>query len=181
MIVSALLKAGANVEAANKNGYTALHEASYHGHASSVSALLKAGADIQAVTNYGTAALRLAARDKCTDVLYVLLAAGARMPEDGDNWPIAVRQRCEAAQARHEGMLRVAVPALREYFCDPLMMIMFAYAHAPVHRSDLPPAALEVAPVRLIVAELLETAPAVIQDAYNESVAAGDANANGPP
>ena len=77
------------------------------------------------------------------EVLYVLLAAGARVPEDKDDWTTEERERCEAALARHEGMLRVAVPALREYFCDPLMMIMFAYAHAPVHRSDLPLAATE--------------------------------------
>ena len=38
----------------------------------------------------------------------------------------------------HEVDDKGAVPALREYFCDPLMMIALAYAHAPVRRSDLP-------------------------------------------
>ena len=141
---------------------------------------LVAGAAVDLTTNNGFTSLHSAAHRNHTEVLYVLFAAGARMLEDGDGSRAEQRERCDAALARHEGMLRVAVPALREYFCDPLMMIMFAYAHAPVHRSDLPLAALQAAPIPLTVAQILETAPAVIQDAYNESVAADDANAYGP-
>ena len=132
------LKDGADIEAVSNVGRTALHCASQNGHTAIVSALLKAGADIETVANDGWTALRLAAHFERTETLYVLLAAGARMPEDGDGSTAEQRERCLAAQVRHEGMLRVAVPALREYFCDDLVVIIFANAHTRVEKRDLP-------------------------------------------
>ena len=55
--VEALLKGGANPEATNSDGLTALIHAAEEGHADCVEALLQAGANLEATNNNGFTAL----------------------------------------------------------------------------------------------------------------------------
>ena len=58
-------------------GHTALHWASYHGHAKVVKYLLKSGAQVDAITRGGLTALHSASRRGHSPVIQVLVEAGA--------------------------------------------------------------------------------------------------------
>ena len=58
-------------------GHTALHWASYHGHAKVVKYLLKSGAQVDAITRRGLTALHSASRRGHSPVIQVLVEAGA--------------------------------------------------------------------------------------------------------
>lgn len=75
--IKRLLAAGADVNAADKDGGTALDAAAYYGHADCVKILLAAGADVHAVNIDGWTALMAAANRGKTEVVKLLLAAGA--------------------------------------------------------------------------------------------------------
>ena len=57
--VTDLLKAGANIEAKDKNGETPLHSAVISNNAETVTALLNAGADIESRDNDGATPLHV--------------------------------------------------------------------------------------------------------------------------
>ncbi|XRB15362.1 EF-hand domain-containing protein [Pseudoscourfieldia marina] len=76
-IVSALLQAGADVNAKAKDGQTALVHAARKGDAEIVSALLQAGADVNAKAKDGQTALVHAARKGDAEIVSALLQAGA--------------------------------------------------------------------------------------------------------
>lgn len=77
-IVEMLLKAGANVDARNKYGYTALIEASWGSHVDIVRMLLKAGAHVNAENHFGyTALIEASINGNTTDIVEMLLKAGA--------------------------------------------------------------------------------------------------------
>ena len=59
--MSVLLKAGANVDAANEYGYTPLYAAAQEGHEACVSLLLEAGANKDAADKIGFTPLHVAA------------------------------------------------------------------------------------------------------------------------
>lgn len=76
--VAALLRSGADVNAAQGDGMTALHWAAYNGRADLVETLLSAGADTEALTRIGSyTPLHHAARNGFADVVDALVAAGA--------------------------------------------------------------------------------------------------------
>ena len=75
--VSALLAAGADVEAANGRSATALMLAAWNGHEACVSALLAAGAEVEAASEDGATALTLAVRTSHTSCVSALVQAGA--------------------------------------------------------------------------------------------------------
>ena len=62
-IVTALLENGADVNATNFNGRTALHYFAEQGHADIVTALLENGADVNVTDDFGQTALHLAAKE----------------------------------------------------------------------------------------------------------------------
>src|SRR5262245_59864708 len=72
-----VLKAGADTNAVQKDGATALHWAAYHGDAGTVKLLLAAGANVKAENRYGFAPLSLACENGAEDLVRMLLAAGA--------------------------------------------------------------------------------------------------------
>ena len=73
-----LLRGGADVNAAQGDGMTALHWAAYNGSEELVSTLLYAGANSEAVTRIGSyTPLHLAARSGFTGVVAALLDGGA--------------------------------------------------------------------------------------------------------
>src|SRR6516164_2276606 len=75
-----LIRQGANVSAANRDGATPLLLASVNGKAAMIERLLQAGADPNvALSRYGDTALMLAARTGDTDAIKVLLDHGAQV------------------------------------------------------------------------------------------------------
>ena len=78
-VVRLLLAAGADVNAQNQFGYTALMGAAFHGHFEVVRLLLAAGADVNTQDQGGSTALILAAINGHAEVVRLLLAAGANV------------------------------------------------------------------------------------------------------
>ena len=75
--VEALLEQGADVNARERKGQTALIRAALLGHTDTVQALLAAGADVNAKGKLGWTALMWVAGKGHTDTVQALLAAGA--------------------------------------------------------------------------------------------------------
>src|SRR5262249_39564627 len=75
--VAALLKKGADVNAGQADGMTALHWAAYHDDLPTATLLVKAGANARAVNRYGMTPLSLACTNGSTEVVRLLLKAGA--------------------------------------------------------------------------------------------------------
>jgi ankyrin repeat protein len=75
--VAALLKEGADVNAAQADGMTALHWAAYHDDLPTATLLVKAGADAKAGNRYGVTPLSLACLNGDAEVVRLLLKAGA--------------------------------------------------------------------------------------------------------
>lgn len=76
-LVDRLIRAGADVKAANRYGITPLYLASVNGNAAIIEKLLNAGADANAVSTEGETALMTASRTGNVDAVKVLLAHGA--------------------------------------------------------------------------------------------------------
>jgi ankyrin repeat protein len=75
--VDRLIRAGANVKAANRYGVTPLYLAAVNGNAAVIERLLKAGADPNSVSSEGETALMTASRTGSVDAVKVLIAKGA--------------------------------------------------------------------------------------------------------
>ena len=75
--VKALIEAGADLNAKENDGWTALHLAACNGKLDCVKALIEAGADLNAKDNDGWTALHLAARYGKLDCVKALIEAGA--------------------------------------------------------------------------------------------------------
>jgi ankyrin repeat protein len=75
--VAALLKQGADVNASQADGMTALHWAAYHDDVTLASQLLKSGADARAANRYGVTPLSAACTNGNTEMAALLLEAGA--------------------------------------------------------------------------------------------------------
>ena len=72
-----MVEYGADVNAKDVNGYTALHLAAYQGHTDAVRALVLAGADVSAKNVGEATALYYAAMEGHTDAVRALVVAGA--------------------------------------------------------------------------------------------------------
>ena len=89
----ALLKQGADVNAAQGDGMTALHWAATNGDAALAQMLLSAGANIRATTRLGgITPLHMASQAGQAQVVAALLAAGRQRQSRDDH-------RCDAADA----------------------------------------------------------------------------------
>lgn len=75
--LSELLGSGANRDARNRYGQTAVMLAAHHGHAAVVAALIAAGADLDVTAKYGLSALMLAVVAGHGDCAQLLARAGA--------------------------------------------------------------------------------------------------------
>jgi len=84
--VAVLLKAGADVNAKDLVGNTALHWASYKGHTEIVPMLLKQkGIKVNANTIDGDTALDYAIEEEHTEIVKLLIRNGATIPDDIDD------------------------------------------------------------------------------------------------
>lgn len=75
--IAALLKQGADVNASQADGMTALHWATYHDDLSTATLLVKAGANAKATNRYDVTPLSLACTNGNSDIVALLLEAGA--------------------------------------------------------------------------------------------------------
>ncbi len=75
--VAALLKQGADVNASQADGMTALHWATYHDDLSFATLLLKSGASAKAANRYGVTPLSVACTNGNAEIVALLLEAGA--------------------------------------------------------------------------------------------------------
>ncbi|MDB5339290.1 MAG: ankX 1 [Planctomycetaceae bacterium] len=75
--IDTLLEQKANLNAAQADGMTALHWATYHDELSTVKRLIAAGADAKATNRYGVMPLSLACTNGNADIVELLLASGA--------------------------------------------------------------------------------------------------------
>ena len=75
--VSTLLKSGADVNATQVDGTTALHWATYNDDAETVALLVRAGANVNAVNRYGMPPLAQACINGNAAIVNLLLDAGA--------------------------------------------------------------------------------------------------------
>ncbi|MBC6412135.1 MAG: ankyrin repeat domain-containing protein, partial [Hyphomonadaceae bacterium] len=80
--VTALIDAGADIEAQDKDGRTPLYQAAFLGKAETVAALIKAGADVNARTKYSQTPLHKA---HGAGMVAALIEAGADV-EARDKW-----------------------------------------------------------------------------------------------
>ena len=78
--VKPLLKQGADVNAKDKDGRTALMKAASSGHRETVKVLIDAGADVNAKDKYGNTALVLAIEGGHMDIVRLLKQTGAKAP-----------------------------------------------------------------------------------------------------
>ena len=77
--VNVLLEFGANIEAADKDMWRAMHIAAREGQAEIIKALLKSGANIEAVTRLGNRPLHIAVRKGQVESVNALLKSGANI------------------------------------------------------------------------------------------------------
>ena len=75
--VKEILKAGADVNAADDGGYTALMLAALFGLEDMVEFLISQGADVNAATGWGATALTRAAQDGKKEIVELLLSSSA--------------------------------------------------------------------------------------------------------
>lgn len=73
-----LIKDGADVNAKDNYGWTAMMMSAWNGHTECVAALISAGTDVNANDNYGNTAILLAAWDGNKDCVKLLKKAGAK-------------------------------------------------------------------------------------------------------
>ena len=100
-VVSVLSKAGADVNAKDKDGWTALMAAAAKNpEPGVVSALLEAGADIQGKNDAGWTALMAAAHNSNPDVTATLLEAGANVHERNRSGRTALMEARENGNPR---------------------------------------------------------------------------------
>ena len=104
--VRALIAGGADVNAADGDGTTALHWAAYHGDTQLVTALVAAGARVGAATRIGAMSpLYMAARSGHVEAMGVLLAAGASAREVNGNGTTVLMTAAASGNAEAIAML----------------------------------------------------------------------------
>ena len=137
--VSALLKTGADVNAAQVDGTTALHWAAYNDDAETVALLLKAGANVNAVNRYGAPPLAQACINGNAAIVKLLLGAGAdpNTTMKGGETVLMLAARSGNAEAVKALLARDASTKSRERLGQTALMWAAAEGHTDVVRALL--------------------------------------------
>ncbi len=137
--VRRLLEAGADVNAAQVDGTTALHWAAYHDDAVAVALLLRAGANGNAVNRYGVLPLTQACRNGNAAIVKLLLEAGAdaNATLKGGESALMLAARSGGVEAVKALLARGAKVEARERLGQTALMWAAAEGHTAVVRALL--------------------------------------------
>jgi ankyrin repeat protein len=135
--VRTLLTGGADVNATQVDGTTALHWAAYHDDAETAAVLLKAGANVNAANRYGVPPLALASTNGNATVVRLLLEAGAdaNATTIGGETMLMMAARSGSVDAVKALLVRGAKHDARERRGQTALMWAAAEGHAPVVRA----------------------------------------------
>jgi ankyrin repeat protein len=136
-VVGTLLKGGADVNAAQIDGTTALHWAAYHDDAETAALLVKAGANVNAANRYGVPPLALACTNGNAAVVRLLLEAGAdaNATVKGGETVLMMAARSGSIEAVNELLVRGARHDARERRGQTALMWAASEGHAAVVRA----------------------------------------------
>jgi len=110
--ITAEISAGANVDALDRFGQTALMLAARHGHLAVVELLIRAGAALDITAKYGLSATMLAVINQNDEVARALAAAGANLRLVGSGAP-GFAYKTAAQLAADAGLRSLAEALLR--------------------------------------------------------------------
>ena len=135
--VSTLLRTGADVNAAQVDGTTALHWAAYHEDAETVALLIKAGANVNAVNRYGVPPLAQACTSGNAAIVKLLLDAGAdpNSTMKGGETVLMLAARSGSLDAVKALLARDASTKVRERRGQTALMWAAAEGHTAVVRA----------------------------------------------
>ena len=135
--VRTLLNGGADVNATQVDGTTALHWAAYHEDAETAALLVKAGANVNAANRFGVPPLALACTNGNANVVRLLLEAGAdaHATMKGGETVLMMAARSGSVEAVKALLVRGAKHDARERRGQTALMWAAAEGHAPVVRA----------------------------------------------
>ena len=132
-----LLQAGADVNAAQVDGTTALHWAAYHDDAETAALLVRAGANVNVVNRYGVPPLAQACTNGNAAIVKLLLEAGAdaNATMKGGETVLMLAARSGEAEAVKALLARGANPNSRERLGQTALMWAAAAGRTAVVRA----------------------------------------------
>ena len=132
--IRGLLQEGADVNASQVDGMTALHWAVYNDDADIAGLLVRSGADVNAHNRYGVPPLSLASTNGNATVVSLLLDAGADPNEtlEGGETVLMIAARTGSLEAVQGLLAEGADPNARERREQTALMWAAAEGHAPV-------------------------------------------------
>ncbi len=135
--VSTLLKTGADVNAAQVDGTTALHWATYNDDAETVALLVRAGANVNALNHYGVPPLAQACINGNAAIVKLLLGAGAdpNAKMKGGETVLMLASRSGNVEAVKALLARDAATNARERLGQTALMWAAAEGHTEVVRA----------------------------------------------
>jgi ankyrin repeat protein len=136
-LVRSLLSAGADVNAAQVDGMTALHWAVYNDDTDTAGLLVRSGADVNAANLYGVPPLALACTNGNAELVRLLLDAGANANAQlrGGETVLMTAARAGSLEAVKALLARGANPNARERRDQTALMWAAAEGHAAVVRA----------------------------------------------
>ncbi len=137
--VRALIEAGADVNATQVDGTTALHWAVYNDDEETARLLVKAGADVNALNQYGMPALSLACTNRNAELATTLLDAGAdaNFTLPGGETILMTAARTGNVEIVEALLAKGADPNATERASQTAMMWAASEGHAPVVQALL--------------------------------------------
>jgi ankyrin repeat protein len=132
-----LLDGGADVNAAQVDGMTALHWAVYHDDAETAAQLVRKGANVNAANRYGVPPLSLASTNGNAELVKLLLEAGANANASlqGGETVLMTASRAGSVEAVKALLAHGANPNARERLDQTALMWAAAEGHAPIVRA----------------------------------------------